>query len=266
MKIQLFQFNIQPAETKANQKKIEALFSEQLDSDTEIAVIPEMWNNSYALDKLEQLADQDLQENFPFIQKLSQQYNVTIVAGSVSNSRNQQVYNTAFTVSNTGELLYQYDKIHLVPMLDEHLFLNGGQEVPYAFQLTPNVKASQIICYDLRFPEIARHPAVNGADILFYVAEWPKARLNHWRTLLQSRAIENDSFVVACNSCGFEKDGGTEYAGHSMVITPNGEILAEAGEQEETLTVDINLAEVTKQRENIPVFENRKPSLYKYDN
>ena len=146
-------------------------------------------------------------------------------------------------------------------MLDEHLFLNGGQEVPYAFQLARNVKASQIICYDLRFPEIARHPAVNGADILFYVAEWPKARLNHWRTLLQSRAIENDSFIVACNSCGFEKDGGTEYAGHSMVINPNGDILAEAGEQEETLTVDINLAEVTKQRENIPVFENRKPSF-----
>lgn len=266
MKIQLFQFNLQPADTKANQNKIESLFSDQLDSDTEIAVIPEMWNNSYALEELHNLADKDLKENLPFIQKLSQKYHVTIVAGSVSNSRNNHVYNTTFTVDKNGELLYQYDKIHLVPMLDEHLFLNGGEKVPYAFQLTPEVKASQIICYDLRFPEIARHPAVNGADILFYVAEWPKPRLNHWRTLLQSRAIENDIFVIACNSCGFEKEDGTEYAGHSMVINPNGEIIAEAGEKEEVLTVDIDLSEVETQRKNIPVFENRKPALYQYDN
>ena len=256
MKIQLFQFNLQPADTKANQNKIESLFSDQLDSDTEIAVIPEMWNNSYALEELHNLADKDLKENFPFIQKLSQKYHVTIVAGSVSNSRNNHIYNTAFTVDKNGELLYQYDKIHLVPMLDEHLFLNGGEKVPYAFQLTPEVKASQIIGYDLRFPEIARHPAVNGADILFYVAEWPKARLNHWRTLLQSRAIENDIFVIACNSCGFEKEDGTEYAGHSMVINPNGEIIIEAQTEEAILEKTIDISAIEVQRISIPTLND----------
>ena len=83
--------------------------------------------------------------------------------------------------------------------------------------------------------------------------------------MLQSRAIENDIFVVACNTCGYEKDGSTEYAGHSIVINPNGEILAEAGTQEEILTVELNLDEVKQQRKNIPVFDNRRPHLYQHD-
>lgn len=265
MKVQLFQFNLAHGNAKANQDKIESLFSKNLESDTDVAVLPEMWNNSYALEQLSTLSDDDLKESLSFIQKLSRAYNVTIVAGSVSNKKKGNTFNTAFTVNAQGELIYQYDKVHLVPMLDEHLYLTGGETVPYVFNLNEQVHASQIICYDLRFPEIARHPSIEGADILFYVAEWPMARLNHWRTLLQSRAIENDIFVIACNSCGFEKDGGTEYAGHSLVINPNGEILAEAGTEEEVLTVDINLDEVKQQRQNIPVFDNRRPHLYKYD-
>ena len=265
MKVQLFQFNLVHGNAKANQNKIEALFSEHLENDTDVAVLPEMWNNSYALEQLSQLADDELKQSLTFIQQLCKKYQVTIVAGSVSNKKEGNTYNTAFTVNAEGELIYQYDKIHLVPMLDEHLYLTGGEKVPYLFSLSDQVKASQIICYDLRFPEIARHPAVEGADILFYVAEWPMARLNHWRTLLQSRAIENDIFVVACNTCGYEEDGSTEYAGHSIVINPNGEILAEAGTQEEILTVELNLDEVKQQRKNIPVFDNRRPHLYQHD-
>ena len=66
----------------------------------------------------------------------------------------------------------------------------------------------QIICYDLRFPELLRYPARNGAQIAF-VAQWPTPRLNHWRVLLQARAIENDMFVIACNGTG--NDGNTDY-------------------------------------------------------
>ncbi|MBR7560659.1 hydrolase, partial [Mycobacterium tuberculosis] len=68
---------------------------------------------------------------------------------------------------------------------------------------------TQIICYDLRFPEILRYPARKGAKIAFYVAQWPSSRLDHWLSLLKARAIENDIFIVACNSCG--DDGHTNY-------------------------------------------------------
>ena len=82
--------------------------------------------------------------------------------------------------------------------------------VPEPFALSSGALATQIICYDLRFPELLRYPSREGAQIAFYVAEWPTSRLNHWRSLLQARAIENDIFIVACNGTGH--DGNTEYA------------------------------------------------------
>ena len=94
-----------------------------------------------------------------------------------------------------------------------------------------------------------------------FVAQWPTPRLNHWRVLLQARAIENDMFVIACNGTG--NDGNTDYAGHSMIINPNGDILAELGQDEDTIAFNIDLNEVDVQRENIPVFKNLKPNLYK---
>ena len=89
----------------------------------------------------------------------------------------------------------------------------------------------------------------------------PTSRLNHWRSLLQARAIENDIFIVACNGTGH--DGNTEYAGHSMVINPNGDILVELNREEATISVDINIQEVSRQRDAIPIFRNLKPHLYK---
>ena len=76
-------------------------FENKLEEDTEVVVLPEMWNNGYALDELNEKADRELSRSFPFIQSLAKQYNVDIVAGSVSNIRNSKVYNTAFTVSKT---------------------------------------------------------------------------------------------------------------------------------------------------------------------
>ncbi|MGV3244400.1 carbon-nitrogen family hydrolase [Staphylococcus sp. 11261D007BR] len=262
MKIQLFQMTIEPAQLNNNLQHIKTLCENNVHAATDVVVLPEMWNNGYALDQLTTLADQNLQPSLKEIQHLAKQYNVDIVAGSVSNQKNNHIYNTAFTVNQNGEQIYEYDKIHLVPMLDEHHFLQGGQTVPYTFNLSNGTKASQIICYDLRFPEISRYPAATGSEILFYVAQWPKARLNHWRQLLQARAIENDCFVVATNSCG--TDHSTEYAGHSMVVDPNGNILAEAGEEETVLTVDIDISNVSKQRQAIPVFDNMRPDVYRY--
>ncbi|UDI77888.1 carbon-nitrogen family hydrolase [Staphylococcus taiwanensis] len=261
MKIQVFQFYVEYGNAQKNEEKIKDWFETKLQQDTEVVVLPEMWNNGYALDELSEKADKELSRSFPFIQSLAQNYNVDVVAGSVSNIRNNNVYNTAFTVSKEGHRINKYDKVHLVPMLKEPEYLEDGKTVPEPFKLSNGAIATQIICYDLRFPELLRYPPRKGAQIAFYVAQWPTPRLNHWRNLLQARAIENDMFVIACNGTG--NDGNTDYAGHSMVINPNGEILAELNEEEDSLICDIDLEEVTKQRENIPVFQNIKTELYK---
>ena len=261
MKVLVLQFRIEPANAQQNENKIKQLFDKHVTANTECVVLPEMWNNGYALEKLNDLADHNLERSQQFIAQLAQDYNVAIVAGSVSNIKNDKVYNTAFTVNQSGEIINSYDKVHLVPMLQEPDYLEAGDKVPEAFQLTDDVTATQIICYDLRFPELLRYPARKGAQIAFYVAQWPEARKAHWRTLLQARAIENDMFVVGSNGCG--NDGSTEYAGHSIVVNPNGEVLAELEHEEGQIELDLNMEEVAQQRKAIPVFENLRKELYK---
>lgn len=266
MKIQLFQIKIIEGEVEQNESRIKALFEEKLAADTEVVVIPEMWNNGYDLPHLAEKADIDLTRSLLFIQSLATKHHVDIIAGSVSNKRDDNIYNTAFAVSKTGELLYQKDKVHLVPMLDEHQYLRGGEEVPEVFEIN-GIKASQIICYDLRFPELTRYPASQGAKIIFYVAQWTTKNVNHWRTLLKARAIENGIYVIACNSVGDVNNKnhvGNTYAGHSIVIDPNGNIVEEAGNQEEIITAEIDIQKVAEQQENIPIFKNLRPDVYKY--
>ena len=121
--------------------------------------------------------------------------------------------------------------------------------------------AGLAICYDLRFPELFRRYAVRDkAKLILICAEWPQARVNHWRALLQARAIENQCFVAATNSCG--KTGGTVFGGNSMIIDPWGEIIAEAGADEALVTGEIDLSEVDRVRQTIPVFEDRRPEVY----
>ena len=122
------------------------------------------------------------------------------------------------------------------------------------------VPAATIICYDIRFPELARKLALNGAQLLFVPAEWPHPRLHHWRTLLTARAIENQMYVIACNRVG--RSGETSFFGHSMIINPWGEIVTEADENEQIVTAEIDLELVAKVRSTIPVFEDRRPDVY----
>lgn len=262
MKVQLFQFYVEPQSPSVNEDKIKSLFDAHVQPDTDVIVLPEMWNNGYALESLYSHADQYLSRSFAFISHLAQQYQVDIIAGSVSNRHDNGIYNTAFAVDQNGKKLYEYDKIHLVPMLNEPDYLDSGSTVPYVFKLSDGTPVSQIICYDLRFPELSRYPAACGAKIIFYVAQWPEVRQDHWRKLLQARAIENDMFVIATNTCG--NDGKTQYAGHSMIVNPNGEIIKEAKSEESILNVTLTLDDVDKQRKTIPVFDNLRPNIYRY--
>lgn len=257
MKIQIFQFEIVEANFDNNKNKIERLFKENY-TDADVVVIPEMWNNGYALSQLANKADINLENSYPFIQKLAQSYNTNIIAGSVSNYKNDGIYNTAFSVANDGTLINTTDKIHLVPMLDEHKFLKGGNNEPNVFEVN-GVPATQVICYDLRYPEITRASIKSGAQIVFVVAQWTTKNLHHWRTLLQARAIENNCYVIACNSVGkvnHKNHQSNTYAGHSMIVTPDGNILIEAQAAEAILKAEIDISAIEKQRKAIPTLND----------
>ncbi|GAA3322609.1 hypothetical protein GCM10020331_043160 [Ectobacillus funiculus] len=101
-------------------------------------------------------------------------------------------------------------------------------------------RAPALFAMTFVFPEWLRVHTSKGAEVLFVVAEWPLPRLVHWRTLLTARAIENQCYVVACNRAG--SDPNNVFAGHSMIIDPWGEVVAEAGEGEEMLVGTLDFA------------------------
>ena len=124
------------------------------------------------------------------------------------------------------------------------------------------IRCGIVICYDIRFPELVRSLALQGIDVLFVVSQWPKERIYHLRSLTTARAIENQMFVVCCNSCGTA--GETVYGGNSAVIDPLGKILTLAGETEVIVSANLNMQTLDQIRGSIPVFRDRRPELYQH--
>ncbi|EKN70358.1 hypothetical protein BABA_05601 [Neobacillus bataviensis LMG 21833] len=262
MKISIYQMEITPGKPAENQQKVKAWVEKEVKhSKPDIIVLPEMWTTSYTLEEIHHYADDHGKTIIPFLQDTAKTFEINIIGGSFANKMDEKVYNTAVVINRKGEVVYQYSKVHLVPMLNEPQYLTAGQKVPEIFELE-GVKMGLIICYDLRFTEIIRPLALEGAEVLFVVAEWPTPRLNHWKNIQITRAIENQMFVVSCNNVGSYQN--VTYGGCSMVVNPWGDTLLEGStDEEETLSVSIDVEETKTAREQVPVFTSRVPHLYK---
>jgi omega-amidase len=243
---------------ESNYQSAAKLIEKAMEGHPDIIVLPELWTTGYDLTRLDKIADQQAQQTIKFLQAAAKKYQVHFVGGSVANREEKGVKNTLLIITKEGTVTHQYDKLHLFKLMDEHLFLEAGEEKGL-FQVEGQLFAG-VICYDIRFPEWIRAHTSEGATALFVVAEWPAPRLGHWRALLIARAIENQCYVIACNRSG--SDPNNHFAGHSLIIDPWGEVLAEAGDQEEILTAEINLDLVNEIRKQIPIFEDRKPNSY----
>jgi omega-amidase len=259
MRIAILQLDIAFGDPQANREKAREWIARAAMQGTDLIVLPEMWNTAYSLENIREIADQNGRETTELCSELARQHNVNILAGSVADLRDGEVYNTTYLFDRSGQTVGSYSKIHLFRLMDEEKYLQGGDHVG-AFTVD-GVEIGSMICYDLRFPELARTLSLGGAKVLFLPAEWPHPRLNHWRHLQIARAIENQMFVVSCNRVG--RAGETEFFGHSMVIDPWGEILFEADDQEGLHMVEIDLGVVPEIRSRIPIFEDRRPDLYK---
>jgi omega-amidase len=192
---------------------------------SDVIVLPELMDGGYAALKrgegIHTLGDGFLEK----IRSMSKRGRCTCVAGSVPvTGKNKTLTNTSLVFRN-GVRVHRYDKIHLFrPGGELRYFKAGGGN--HVFSLTPGrprVRAGLIICYDLRFPELARMLAAAGMQILFVPARWPEVRDDTWQTLLKARAIENQVFVVGCNAQGRE-------GGFSYVYDPLGRLLMSSRE------------------------------------
>ncbi|QPC46134.1 carbon-nitrogen family hydrolase [Mangrovibacillus cuniculi] len=257
MKIALIQADLTFGEPKINKENIE-LKLQSLDKDTEIVVLPELWTTAYDLTRLDEIADEHAKWYYEVLQEWATTYTITLVGGSTVKKVNDVYTNHLAVASPTDGIIHTYDKAHLFRLMDEHLYLKDGhKESLFTINQT---KAATLICYDIRFPEWSRKAVRNGAEILFIVAEWPLKRLDHWRTLLIARAIENQCFVVACNRAG--SDPQNVFAGHSLIIDPWGTIVSEGTEKEEIIYGTIDSKQVQEVRSMIPIFEDRREDIY----
>ncbi len=149
--------------------------------------------------------------------------------------------NCATICSPSGEPVATYTKIHTCNPLNEGEYFGRGNEL-FILDLG-DITICPLICYDVRFPELWRHAALAGVDVFTVSSSWPRPRIQHWRSLLIARAIENQAFVVASNRVG--ADDLATWGGLSIVVSPLGEVIAQATEVDETTlstTIDPELA------------------------
>jgi len=249
------QFNISLGEIEPNLAHVRQELQRLAGEGIQLVLLPEMWATGFAYKQLNELA-QRTGELVNELAALSLRYGMVIV-GSLPEPHDNKVYNTAY-VLDRGELKGKYRKMHLFSLMQEDRSFDSGDS--WLLVETSVARIGVFICYDLRFPELARRLAVEGAEVLVVPGEWPKPRQEHWRTLLRARAIENQLFVVAANCCGLV--GKLDFFGMSMIIDPKGDLLAEAGYEPQSIAAQLDFAAMTAWREQIPCFDDRRPECY----
>lgn len=251
-----FQLEVVTGDLDENLSRVRSAISYFGENGCRLLVFPEMWSCGFSYPTLRAMAARtpSIVER---LREWGRHYEMVLV-GSLPELDGDIVFNTSFVIDATGEIAGQYRKIHLFSLHGEHLHFGRGRS-----SLVCSTGAGRVgieICYDLRFPELSRRLALDGAEILCISALWPTARIEHWSLLLRARAIENQLFVIGCNGRGI--DGELIYGGASAVVSPTGQVLARADGAGDRLLVRLNRNEVTECRRHITCFSDRLPSAY----
>jgi omega-amidase len=225
---------------------------------TEIVILSEMFSTGFSM-KPEKLAETMDGTSIEWMRRIALQKRI-ILTGSLIIKDGDNFYNRLIWMLPNGEYGY-YDKRHLFAYGEEDKHYTAGNK-----RLIAAVKGWKInlqVCYDLRFPVWARQSPPPGGkdgkeleyDLLIYVANWPERRNHAWKTLLQARAIENQSFVIGVNRVG--NDGNDVYhSGDSMVINALGEILYHKAEDEDVFTITLHKNSLEEIRNKFPFWKD----------
>lgn len=247
-------FAVQPdivwEDKEANFRRVRALIAANRPEPGSLVVLPEMFASGFSMN-LAATRQGSEREDECFLRDLACETRATVIGGLVSPD-GERGRNEAVAFSPEGALLARYAKIHPFSLSGEAVGHVAGSEIVLfswgGFTVAP------FVCYDLRFPEIFRAAALRGAELFVVIALWPVKRQQHWLTLLQARAIENQAFVVGVNRVG--TDPQFAYSGRSVVVDPHGVIIADAGEQERVLTASLDPQMVRDWRRDFPALRD----------
>jgi predicted amidohydrolase len=248
------------ADIQTNLTTVEPMIIQAAAQGAQLITLPE--NVSLMIVGRERLFAQARPENdnlaVAFFSRMAKTTSTWMLAGSIAVAvDNDRLANRSYLFNPEGQIVARYDKIHMFDaelsaseVFRESANFRGGDRAVLA--QTPWGKIGMTICYDLRFPHLHRALAKAGASIITIPAAFiaTTGRL-HWHILVRARAIETGCFVIAPGQCG-EHDGGRRTYGHSLIVAPSGEILAEAGEETGIIMADLDLTKVADARRMLP--------------
>jgi omega-amidase len=263
LNVVIFQMDLVHKDPGANHDKVRE-FCDRLSvfpQKPDIIILPETWTTGFSrsvFSEISSLAETEGGPSVGLLKHIAEATSSYVIGGSILEMESGRFYNTSFVISPDSRIIGKYRKIQLFTPFEEHKTLSHGEDLP-VFQL-PFAKIGIMTCYDLRFPEICRIYALKGAQIVFVPSNFPKPRLDPWVTLSKARALENQLFIVAVNRVGATREA--DYFGHSLVVGPRGDVLTEAGEDEVILSAEIDLGEIQRFREEIPIYSDRRHRVF----
>lgn len=266
-KVGVCQLKVSPQKNE-NLQKAKEMIMEAAGRGAHLVVLPEMFNCPYQARLFLEYA-----ESFPegpsvrMLAGLARARRIYVVGGSIPERAGDCVYNTSFIFGPEGELLGRHRKIHLFDVdlpggvrVQESSTLSAGSEMTVIS--TDLCRLGVAVCYDIRFPELFRLMALGGAQVIavpaaFNLTTGPA----HWKITFRVRAVDNQLYLVGASPARDESSGYVAY-GHSLVVGPWGEVLAEAAEGEEIIYAEVDLEKIEKVRRQLPLLQHRRADLY----
>lgn len=235
--------------------------------DVDMVVLPEMFSCPYNTKNFPIYAEEEGDYSYKFLSEVSKRNNIYLIAGSIPEKEDNNIYNTSYVFNRQGEKIAKHRKVHLfdIDIKNKQTFresdtLSAGDKVT-VFD-SEFGKIGLCICYDFRFPEIARLMVDKGAKAIIVPASFNMTTgPAHWDIMFRSRAIDNQVYTIGCSPA---RDYNYSYIsyGHSLIVSPYGDILCELDEKENFITYDIDLNYVDEIREQLPLLKHRRSDLY----
>jgi len=222
---------------------------------TDLFLLPELWPCGYfSFNRYEEDSETLGGPTVRVLKQKAMELKAYLFMGSIVEREGQDLFNTSLLLNPRGEVIARYRKIHLFGyQSDEKRLLKRGKDIVVAE--TPWGKAGLSTCYDLRFPEFFRKMVDEGANFFLVASAWPLSRLEAWVLFNRSRAHENLAYLFSCNCVGV--DQGHPYGGHSMVVDPLGKVVADGGEEESLLSVEVDMNLVESVRKEFSALDDR---------
>ncbi len=267
MKLRLLQLKV-TEDKPENLKKVENFCRKEETGEFDFLVLPEMFNCPYEEKRFEEFAEEIPGPTTELLSDIARDSETYIVGGSIPEKAEEGIYNTSVVIGPGGDIIGKHRKVHLFRVdypgkirFDEAKYLKAGDERTVVE--TDFGKVGVAICYDLRFPELLRSMTQAGSKIIFIPAAFNTTTgPAHWKPVLRTRAIDNQVFVVAASPAR-NRDSSYRAYGHSLIVDPWGEVLAEAGEAEATLDIEIDPGKVEEIRKRLPLLESLRPEIYR---